>query len=45
MEKTHESIIITTDDKDKLAVSLVIFLLLVAFKWLLIGYWLGRRRS
>jgi len=45
MDKRHETIIITTEDRDKLAVSAVIFLVIVAFKWLLVGYWLGSRRN
>ena len=41
----HESIIISTEHKNVLIVSLVMFAILVAIKWFVIGYWLGKRES
>ena len=39
----HESIIITTDQKDAIIASMLVFILIVAIKFLVIGFWLGRR--
>jgi len=41
----HESIIISTEHKNALLVSLVLFAVIVALKWFVIGYWLGKREG
>lgn len=39
----HESIIISTDNKNALIFSAVMFVLLIALKWFVIGYWCGKK--
>jgi len=39
----HESIIIPADNKRTLIISLLIFLILVALKWFVIGYLIGKK--
>ena len=41
----HESIIISTEHKNVLLASFVLFAVLVALKWFVIGYWLGKREG
>jgi len=40
----HESIIISTDHKHAMIASMVIFILLIAIKWFVIGYWFGHKQ-
>jgi|GEM_PF-5252892 len=39
----HESIIISTDQKNAIALSFLFFILIVALKWFVIGYLVGKR--
>lgn len=41
----HESIIISTDHKNALLLSLIAFLLMIALKWFVIGYWMGKKED
>ena len=40
----HESIIISTDQKNEMIASILFFIILVAIKWFVIGFWLGRKK-
>lgn len=40
--RKHESIMITTDRKNVLMAAFVAMILIVAVKWFLIGFWVGR---
>ena len=39
----HESIIISPESKNVLIYALLLVATLIAMKWLVIGYWLGKR--
>lgn len=43
MKNNHESIIISTDHKNALIASIVLFLILTALKGFVMGYYLGKR--
>ena len=40
-KERHESIIISTDQKNAIALSFLLFILIVAFKFFVIGYFIG----
>ena len=43
--KRHESIIISTDQKSALIICFIAFISLVAAKFFLMGYWLGKKEE
>ena len=43
MPDSYESIIISTDHKNALIASVLLFIILRAIKGFVIGYWLGKR--